>query len=201
MFRGVIAGIALSCAVPAAAQRVEISPFGGYRFGWSVAEVRGAPVTDDDGGLSFGVVADIPFGAPEDGYKFEVLFSRESAMVTARPLSIFEPPIRAHITVDQIMIGGLQELDETPGRPFVGGLLGLTRYAAPDYSEVRFALGLGAGGKFFANRHLGLRIDGRVFMTIISLNGAAACAGGCVFAFNANPAFQGELTAGLLLAF
>ena len=200
MRRVVIAGVALLCAAPAAAQRVEISPFGGYRFGWSVAEVYGAPVTDDDGGVSFGVVADIPFGPPQDGYKFEVLFSRESAMVTARP-SILDPKIRAPVTVDQIMIGGIQELEDAPARPFIGGLVGLTRYDAPDYSEVRFAVGLAAGGKFFANRHFGLRIDGRVFMTIVSLSGVGVCAGGCAFAFNANPVFQGELTAGLIVAF
>jgi hypothetical protein len=200
MVRAVIAGLALSCAAPAAAQHVEVSPFGGYRFGWAFAEVYGAPVTDDDGGVSFGVVADIPFGRPQDGYQFEILFSRESAMVTARP-SILDPKVRAHVTVDQFMIGGLQELEDAPARPFIGGLIGLTRYAAPDYSEVRFALGLAAGGKFFANRHLGLRIDGRVFMTIVSLSGAGACAGGCVFAFNANPVFQGELTTGVIVAF
>jgi hypothetical protein len=179
---------------------VEISPFGGYRFGWSVGQVNGAPVTDDDGGVSFGVLANIPFGPPQDGYKFEVLASRESAMVTARR-SVLDPPFRAHVSVDQIMIGAMQELEDEPARPFISGLIGLTRYQTPDGTEVRFALGLGGGGKFFATPHLGLRIDGRAFMTIVNLSGAAACAGGCVVAFHTNPVFQGELTAGLILAF
>jgi hypothetical protein len=186
--------------MPAAAQRIEISPFGGYRLGWSVAEIGGAPVTRDDGGVSFGVVADIPFGPPHDGYRFELLVSRESAMVTARP-SVLDPPVRAHVTVDQIMIGAMQELDDAPARPFVSGLIGVTRYAAPGEADVRFAVGLAGGGKFFANPHLGLRLDGRVFMTIISVSGGAACAGGCVVAFNANPVFQGEVTAGLIVVF
>ena len=200
MLRLVLAGLALSCAVPAAAQGIEISPFGGYRVGWSVAQVYGAPVVDDDGGVSFGAVVDIPFGPPQEGYKFEILFSRESAMVTTET-SIFEPRQRHHVTVDQVMIGALQQVDEVPGRPFVSGLIGLTRYGAPDGYEVRFALGLGAGAKFFATPHLGLRIDGRGFMTVIGLGGTGACAGGCVFAFSANPVFQGELTAGLIVAF
>jgi hypothetical protein len=192
--------VLLFSCTPAAAQRVEISPFGGYRIGWSVSEIGGAPVTEDAGGVSFGVVADIPIGPPQDGYKFELLLSRESASVKVRR-SIFDPPVRAHVTVDQIMIGAMQELEEVPARPFVSALLGLTRYAAPDGYDVRFALGLGGGGKFFATPHLGLRIDGRVFMTIVSLDGAAACAGGCVATFAANPVFQGELTAGLIVAF
>lgn len=200
MLRVVIAGIALLCAMPAAAQHVEITPFGGYRFGWSVSEIGGFPVVDDDGGVSFGVLANIPFGPPQDGYKFEVLFSRESAMVAVRH-SLLDPPVRAHVVVDQIMIGAMQELEEAPARPFISALIGLTRYDAPDDTEVRFALGLGGGGKFFATPHLGLRIDGRVFMTIISLSGAGVCAGSCAFAFAANPVFQGELTAGVILAF
>ena len=200
MFRVVIAGIALLCAMPAAAQHVEITPFGGYRFGWSVSEIGGFPVVDDDGGVSFGVLANIPFGPPQDGYKFEMLFSRESAMVGVRR-SLLDPPVRAHVTVDHIMIGAMQELEEAPARPFISALIGLTRYDAPDDTEVRFALGLGGGGKFFATPHLGLRIDGRVFMTIISLSGTGVCAGSCAFAFAANPVFQGELTAGVILAF
>ena len=200
MRRVFIAGLALFCAMPAAAQRAEISPFGGYRVGWSVAEVNGASVTDGDGGMSFGVVAGFPFGPTQEGTRLEVLVSRESAVVTTRP-SLLDPRVRSHVTVDQIMIGGLQELDAGPARPFVSGLVGLTRYAAPDATDVRFAVGLGGGGKFYATPHFGLRLDGRVFVTIISLSGAAACSGGCVFVFNANPAFQAELTVGLLLAF
>ena len=192
--------VLLTFCTSAAAQKVEISPFGGYRVGWGVAEVQGAPVTDDDGGISVGVLADIPFGPPQDRYAVELLFSRERATVIARP-SILDPLVRAQITVDQIMIGGIQELEDGPGRPFLTGLVGLTRYAAPDYREVRFALGLGGGGKFFATPRLGLRIDGRVFVTILNLSGGAACSGGCVLTLHTNPVVQGELTAGLILAF
>ena len=193
----------LSCA-PAAAQRIEISPFGGYRFGWSVSDVNGVPVVDDDGGPSVGVVANVLMGRPEDGFKFEALFSRERAWVTVQSTSIFAEPARARVTVDQMMVGVSQELEDAwdqPVRAFISGLVGLTRYAAADDYEVRFAVGLAAGGKFFASRHVGVRIEGRGFMTIIDLGGTAACSGGCVFAFRANPVFQADLTAGLILAF
>ncbi len=67
--------------------------------------------------------------------------------------------------------------------------------------EIRFTVGLGAGGKFFATRHLGLRVDARGYMTIIGLGGSGVCSGGCVFVFNANPVFQADLTAGVIVAF
>ena len=67
--------------------------------------------------------------------------------------------------------------------------------------EIRFSVGLGAGGKFFATRHLGLRLEARGYMTIIDLGGRAVCSGGCVFVFNANPVFQADFTAGVIVAF
>ena len=99
------------------------------------------------------------------------------------------------------MLGGVQELDTAPGRAFIGGLFGLSRYASQNEVDVRLTIGLSAGAKFFANRHVGLRFDARGYMTIVSLSGAAVCSGGCVVAFNINPAFQADLTAGLIIAF
>ena len=185
------------------AQSVELTPFGGYRFGSGVGVVEGAPVVDDDGGVSFGLVVDIPFGRPADGRKFEAVFSREQARVTVQP-TFFSPPLRTVTTVDHLMIGMMQEIDPLPNAAasaFISGLVGLTRYAASDDMEVLFSVGLGAGGRFFATRHLGLRVEGRGYMTIVDLGGAAACSGGCAILLRANPVFQADLTAGIIVAF
>ena len=162
-------------------------------------------MVDDDGGVSFGLVANVVLGPPREGFKFEALFSREQARVTIQP-TFFSPPVRADVVVDHLMVGVSQDLDPNtlePGdsRAFISGLVGLTRYAASDDTELRFTVGVGAGGKFFATRHLGVRLDGRIYMTIIDLGGVGACSGGCVFVFNANPVFQADLTAGVVVAF
>jgi hypothetical protein len=194
---------ALLMAANAQAQSVELTPFGGYRFGSGVGNVDGAPVIDDDGGVSFGMVVDIPMGRAADGRMFEALFSREQARVTIQP-TFFSPPLRAITTVDYMMIGMLQEIDPLPNAAasaFISGLVGLTRYAAADDMEVRFSVGLGAGGRFFATRNLGVRIEGRGYMTIVDLGGAAACSGGCAIALRANPVFQADLTAGIIVRF
>lgn len=187
----------------AGAQSVELAPFGGYRFGAGVGVVDSAPVVDDDGGVSFGMVVDIPFGDPRGGRKFEAVFSREQARVTVQP-TFFSPPIRELTTVDHMMIGMMQELDPLPNAAasaFISGLVGLSRYAAAGDTEVLFSIGLGAGGRFFATRHLGLRVEGRGYMTIVDLGGAAACSGGCTILLRANPVFQADLTAGVIVAF
>ena len=193
----------LRAAVPAAAQGIEVVPFGGYRVGGSGS--GGSPyvpvVYDAGGGVSFGALVDVPYGPPQDGLKFEALFSHERSWIEVQKGFRLDPPTRVDVTVDHLMLGGVQELDTAPGRAFIGGLFGLSRFTAPDEVDVRISIGLSAGAKFFANRHVGLRLDGRVYMTIVSLSGSAVCAGGCVVAFNINPAFQADFTAGLIFAF
>jgi hypothetical protein len=191
---------ALLYASNAGAQSVEVTPFGGLRFGSGVSAIGGAPVVDDDGGASFGAVVNIELGPPDDGRKFEALFSRASARVSIQP-TFFSPPVQAISTVDHMMVGLVQELDSSRQRPFLSGLVGLTRYAAAGEMELLLTIGLGAGGKFLLTRHVGLRLDARGYMTIVDLGGVAICSGGCVFAFRANPVFQADLTAGIMISF
>ena len=191
----------VAIASTAAAQSVEIAPFGGYRFGWSVASVGDAFVDTDDGGVSFGVVAGFPIGDRLDGLCVEALFSRELANPKVRR-SYLDGVFHTRVEVDHYLVGAIQELDVGRARPFIGALLGLTRYGSADGNEMAFTVGFSAGGKYFATKHVGLRIDGRIYMTIVGVGvGAAACSGGCVFAFSVNPAWQADFTAGLLLAF
>lgn len=190
-------------ALPASAlaQRVEVTPFGGYRVGGVIGAVDGHPVVDDDGGPSFGVVVDVVFGALADGLKVEGVFSRQTADVKVRG-SVLDPPDFVPVEVDQILVGGIRDLSDARVRPFLSGLLGITRYAVPGDTEVRFAVGVGTGLKIYATRHVGLRLDARGYMTVTSLGGAGVCGGfGCAIAFSVSPAFQGDFTAGLLIAF
>jgi hypothetical protein len=178
-----------------------VSPFGGYRFGGSLAQVPGGIVEDDDGGPSVGVVVDVVFGPPTDGLKIEGVFSHEEATLRVRR-GLFDPATTVRAQVDQLLVGGSQDLTDGRARPFLSGLLGLTRYAVPGDSEIRFALGVGTGIKVYVTRHIGLRLDARGYMTIVSLSASGTCGGsGCLIAFSTNPAFQADLTAGLLLAF
>jgi hypothetical protein len=186
---------------PADAQRVEITAFGGYRVGASVGQVNGRPVIDDDGGLSLGVIVDAVFGGLVDGLKVEGVFSRQTADLRVRT-GFFDPPDTVRVEVDQILVGGVRDLSDTRVRPFLSGLLGITRYAVPGDTEVRFAVGVGTGLKLYATRNIGVRLDARGYMTVTDLSGAGVCGGfGCAIAFNVSPAFQGDFTAGLMVAF
>jgi hypothetical protein len=100
--------------------------------------------------------------------------------------------------------GGLQEFGTMRGvRPFLTGLVGLTRYAAVGDNEIRFTVAAGAGVKLMPARHVGIRLDGRVFATFADLDGrAVACSPGlCLLAFNADIVWQAEFSAGLIVRF
>jgi hypothetical protein len=183
----------------ASAQTIELSPFGGYRFGGDLFErVTGQPV-DLDGAPVVGGVVNV---AMNDGLWFEGLFTHQRASFTV-PASSVAPATRWHITVDHWLAGGLQEFGEGRARPFLTGLLGLTHYAAADDHEIRFVVSAGGGVKLRPTRHFGVRLDGRVLTTFVDADGRAiACTPGfCLFGFNVDVVWQAEFSAGVIVAF
>lgn len=200
-FVGTIAVLACLAGHPAPlrAQAVEITPFGGYRFGGDFFElITGQPV-DLDGAPAFGVAVNVPLSMLK-GFQIEGLFSHEQADLTlqARP---FGSTTLARMTVE--LAGGLQEFGDGRVRRFLTGMPGLTRYAGEGDSEIRFALGAAGGVKLFPSRRVGLRLDGRVFATFVDADlGLLACSsGGCLLALHADVVWQAEFTAGIVLRF
>ena len=182
-----------------AAQTVEVAPLGGYRFGGDLFErVTGQPV-DLDGAAVVGGVLNV---ALHDGLWFEGLYTHQAARVTVDETAGI-PAKRWRIVVDHWLAGGLQEFGEGRARPFLTGMLGLTRYAAEDDNEIRFVVSAGGGVKLQAAPRLGLRLDGRVFTTFADVDGRAiACSpGACFFAFHADVVWQAEFSAGLVVTF
>ena len=183
------------------AQTVEVSPFVGYRFGGGFFErITGQPV-DLDGAPAVGAVVNLKLRAR--GLFAEALFTHQESRVTF-PGGLFAGPAQWRITVDHWQGGGLQEFGASRrARPFLTGLLGVTRYAAEGDNEIRFTAGAGGGVKLMPVRHVGVRLDGRVFATFADVNGRAiACSPGvCLVAFDADIVWQAEFSAGLVVAF
>jgi hypothetical protein len=205
-FVAVIAVLAsIACGTTAArAQGVEITPFGGYRFGGDFFELITDQPVDLDGSVSFGVAVDIPLQR-SDGFQIEGLFSHQQADLTLQPTK--RSPVRlARATVDHWLGGGLQEFGGDRVRPFLTGMLGLTRYAGGGGdSEIRFTLSAGGGVKLFPTRHLGVRLDGRVYTTFVEADvGLFACSsfsGTCIVGFHTDVVWQAEGTAGVVFRF
>jgi hypothetical protein len=194
-----VMGWPLFTPATARAQVVEISPMAGYRFGGDFFELITNQRVDADGAPAAGVAVNVPL---HDGLQVEALFTHQEARITV-PATGSRPASQWRIAVDHWMAGGLQEFGSSRARPFLTGLLGLTRYAADGDNEIRFTVSAGGGVKLFPARHLGVRFDGRVFATIVDAEGSAlACSPGiCLVAFDAHVVWQAEFTTGLTVVF
>jgi hypothetical protein len=173
----------LTGAAPLLAQGVEIAPFIGFRGGSGFYEAAPRLRSGHDS-QALGVIVDVPLSG---GLKFEAAFSHQKS----GPLS-----------TDHWQAGGLQEYLSGGARPFVTGILGLTRYATGADSEIRFTAGAGGGVTLGGSAPVGVRLDGRVFATFLDAQGTALACGGngrCFVALHVNVAWQAEFTAALVL--
>lgn len=178
---------------------IEVAPFAGYRFGGDFFELVTGQQVDLDGATSWGASVDVPL-TPR-GLQFEGLFTHQHANLTVPP-RFPGSPARWRITVEHWQAGALQEVPEGRVRPFISLLAGLTRYSAEGDDEIRFAASLGAGAKLLPSPRVGVRLESRVFGTLVDGSGALACSSGlCLVALSAEAVWQWEFSAGLVLRF
>jgi len=185
-------------AAPLSAQTIEIAPFGGFRVGGALVDtINGRPV-DVDGAPAVGLIVDVPLAS---GMQIEGAFSHQRAGVSVADASVGAASAM-HVSVDHWQAGGLQEFGEWPrARPFLTGVLGLTRYGVGGDNEIRFTTGAGGGVKLFPSPHVGVRLEGRVFATFVDAAGTGLACGsrGCLVALHVDVAWQAEFTAGLVV--
>jgi hypothetical protein len=179
------------------AQTVQVAPFGGYRFGGDLYEtITGTPL-DIDGAPSVGATVDVFTG---HGLSVTFIYSHQEARVDVpQPAG----PARVRLAVDHRHAGGTQEVGRGAVRPFYLGTLGLTRFGGAGDSEVRFSLAGGGGVKLMPTRHIGARVDSRVYAVFVD-GGATTgiCTPGlCVFGLDVSLAWQVEFTAGVVVSF
>ena len=192
----------LPAADPAAGQtsdRVEVGAFAGYRFGGDFYEIASARRVDADGAPSFGIVVNIPFTMET---QIEALVTHQQARFTV-PAIQGAPEARFRVTVDHYQVGGLTELGAGRARPFLTGLLGLSRYEASGDHELRFSGAVGGGVKLFPSPRIGVRLDGRVFATLVDADVDTLACGpaGCIGSIDAWITWQAEFTTALVIRF
>ena len=190
-------GCLVAFAAPVGAQGIEIMPFGGYRFGGDFFELVAEHPADLDGAPALGFVLNVPLS---NGLQVEGLVTRQRAHLSI-PTRPWDAATRWNITIDHVQGGGLREFSNGRVRPFLTGVLGLTRYAGNGSSEIRFTTGAGGGVKLFPASNFGLRLDGRLYATFVDadLRFLACSPGTCLTAVNVDVVWQAEFTVGLIV--
>ncbi len=196
-------GTALACLLFAPtllhAQSIEVSPFIGTRVGSDVFDVTfpTVHVSTVEHAPAVGVTLNVPIG---DGRHIEGEFSHEPISVVAFP----DPTGAAtHFqgAIDHWQAGELQEYFDGPARPFLTGVVGLTRFAIAGDAEYRFSVGAGGGVKLFPSSRLGVRLDGRLFAMFLdaSTHGGVCGGNGCLLGLNLDVEWQLEFTAAVVV--
>lgn len=194
----------LAAALPAGAgellgrERVEITPFFGYRVGGQFNGIIDAVEHPFDGASSYGALADVNLF--RDNYKVEVLWSHQT---TGFDRIVDRQMARQRLQIDHFQAGVMQEVGTERARFAVSALVGGTRFAAPGLgSEARFSGSVGGSVKLFPTPHLGLRLDARAYGVSLKGSTGALCVNGtCAFAYSGTLLWQGDFTAGVILAF
>jgi hypothetical protein len=162
----------------------------GAQFGGSVNGPSGRN-NSFGAGLDYGGTVDVRVG---ESWSVEVLYSRQHT----------ELPGSFDATVQRYMAGAVEERDYGRTRFFGVALMGATHFV-PGVSGYRstalFTIGVGLGVKHLLTDHLGLRADVRGFYALTSSGGGLFCSGGCLFAFSGSGLVQGDVSAGVVLAF
>ncbi len=196
---GLLVGLLLVAAPSSlAAQTVEVAPFGGYRFGGDLYEVYTGTPLDIDGEPALGGLFDVFL---EPGLSVTFLYAHQQADIEAetRPgLTVVYPTL----SVDHWHLGGTQAFGSGKVQPLLTGTLGLTRFGSAGDSEIRFSMAAGGGVKLMPTRHLGVRLDGRVYAVIADAATLGVCSPGrCLIGVDASIVWQAEFTAGLVFSF
>ena len=198
-------------ALPSAArgQTIEITPMVGYRFGGSLDVAAGAgsgnqssAALEVDDAAAFGLQLGYRVGEGE----IELLYARQDTRLQTADIFTGVPVF--DLALETWQIGGTYLFGDDDGRarPFVAVGLGLTRLLPePDglSDETRFSASFGAGVKLWLGRHVGIRLEGRGFFTVLDSNSQTFCGGanGCVIHTTGSELSQAEARAGLIFRF
>ena len=191
-----LAILLLAGAPGARAQSLQITGFGGWDFGGSVRDTVFDESRSFQAALAYGGAVSFPI---TESWRFELLYSRQETELEGGLSSPFD------VTIERYMGGFQEEKGDDRLRWFGTVWFGATRFVpglAGYDSKTKFGAAVGLGVKTFPAKNVGLRLEARGFYTLVKGEGGAFCANGtCLFAFSGTGLWQGDVSAGLILAF
>lgn len=203
--------------LPAPAQepafRFELTPYAAYRVGGEF-EPQAEPKDGLDGRYAElqdshaeGLLLDI---RTRDGNtQWEVLYAHQSTELETQPSFVGGPTL--DIDVSHFQFGGTLQFDDgnATTTPFIALTAGVARFE-PGLegagAESYFSWSLGGGIQLLAERRVGVRIEGRVFGSLIDDESALFCvaspeANGCALAVEGDMLYQFEARVGIVARF
>jgi opacity protein-like surface antigen len=183
------------CSFSISAQtRFELQPFVGYKFGGGTdvgPNALGLNRINIDSSIAYGVTATFN---PSEHTGVEFLWNRQPTNASGSLLGGGTYPIKIGTTLDQFHGNFLYSFagHESRVEPFVLFGLGATDMHGAGSSTTKFSWAVGGGVKYFVSRHIGLRLQARVWCNWW---------GYCWVIPNDHFLNQGDVTGGVILRF
>jgi opacity protein-like surface antigen len=160
---------------------LEITPYAGYAIGGNFEDNTTGATLDVTEGGNFGLVLGLP-DTPETWY--ELFYGFQRTKVTGG--GTFGGETLFDLDIHYLHLGGNYMFTGDKVRPYIAGGLGATHFAPHGSGLNRktyFSLSLGGGARIPISGHVGLRFEGRGFLTILPdtteifcvSSGGAAC--------------------------
>ena len=182
------------------AQRIEITPTGGYMFGGKIRAYEGDFKITDKGSYGGAIGYSV-----DDWSQMEFFYMRQSSEGRLRTFGVFDSETLFDLVTEYYQVGVVRNFQEGEVQPFGSISFGATRFHPVDSEfddEWFFSSTLGLGVKTFFNESVGLRLQARLMVPMYFGGGGLWCGtGGCgVGVSTYAPIVQGDLTAGLIIA-
>jgi len=186
--------VSLLTGTPAVfAGNYEITPLLGYRFSESMLDENTGENIDLEDTSSVGLILSLK---KDHSTNYDFLFSRQDTNLRSSSTAANGKDLR----IDYFQLGGTVDYSSGNLHPFATGGIGITRVKASS-SETNFSLNLGGGFRIPVSENVGLRLEGRVYVTAFNGSGSIICSGGCVVKVSGSTYLQFETNAGLYIKF
>ncbi len=179
--------------------RVELGGSYGYQFGGRINTNVGTIQTADH--ANYGFTIDLTVSRT---LMIEISYSRQDTRAALLPFGDPAVPL-FNTAIEYYQVGGLAEVSKSRVRPYVvvtAGVININPEPSGIDHSIHFAFSAGAGIKAFLTPHLGLRLQGRLLLPVISANTGIFVAYGRGYMVSSMLILlRGDLSAGLFLSF
>lgn len=199
--RLLILAIAVSLPFIINAQKVELTPYGGYVFGGTMNGDYGEVHFND--AAQWGVMLSI---AVNKAFDFDLMYNRQ---VTDAEIYYFDPYYSISydgsvpLSINYMHVGFTKNFRVNPKvSPFLGFNLGTALFSPEEYSDAwYFSMGFNAGAKIYFGKTIGMKIQAQGLMPIQGAGGAVYMGSGGVSGGLGlySTLFQFGFTGGLIL--
>ncbi len=196
-------------ATAAAAQsqspgRLEVTPFAAGSFGGTFKDIDADLDADLDDSASFGVILNLRESA---NTQWELIYSQQASELDTREFGAPAPEI--DVDIQYLQIGGTYLGEGNRARPYVAATIGGT-HISPTLgnleSDTFWSASIGAGLQVFPTERIGLRLEGRVWGTLLRSSTDLFCSsdsqgGLCAIAVDGDALWQFTALAGVVIRF